>query len=446
MRVPWEVPVESVFAEGSGLVRDLTDDEVQAVIEDRRAEDATGRLAERFAAGGASYVLAILEPPLDRIVADLDLETHPVPLSWDARLFTLPAVAAAPSEDAADGEVPEGLGLAVEALSDPPPTGVPNSSCVSVPAPNTFCPYDTTASITRPAINCTQTLSQQLLTAEGTYLPITVGGILRDYYRVQSLGATTGYSSKPVWSVRIGRAPDATVPTVRQLVVVAGQHGNEWTPIEMVRRLVFYYASQYQSGNATIRSLLDEQAILFVPVANPEGFQWTHDSYRQWRWNRQPCGGGSGIDINRNFPFSWGVDDVGSSPTCGDSDYRGSYAGEASETGILRNAISASGYRTTTVIDIHEHAGTMMLPAGYSPGAPTSSSPCTDPTNCTNPDIGLFFRLAGTERSAVLRHPDATSVPYVTDQILRMLYSSNGSLVDDAMFGRNVSTSLRQWS
>jgi hypothetical protein len=206
----------------------------------------------------------------------------------------------------------------------------------------------------------------------------------------------------------------------------------------MARRLIFYFASQYAAGNALIRQLLDEQALLIIPAANPDGYQTSHDTVRGWRGNMQWCTAGTSqgwIDTNRNFQFTWGIDDVGSSPNCGQSTYRGAFAGQASETGMFNTLVSAAGYRTAVVVNMHSRAGSILLPAGFSPGSVGGASTCLDGSNCTNPDLGIFFRLAGTERSPILRHPNATSVPYVVDQGVRVLDTANGLLDQQMEYG-----------
>jgi hypothetical protein len=271
-----------------------------------------------------------------------------------------------------------------------------------------------------------------------------IGGSCRSYYQLVTLGVTTGVNgagmpdTRTVRGVRIGRQPDSTVPTVREIVVVGGQHGNEWESVEMVRRLIFDFASRYQSGDATVRSLLDQQAVLFVPVLNPDGYDFTHAvaSQRPYRYNRQVCpvSGGVGVEINRSYGFAWGVM-PGSSPGCGVSGARGDSALQATEANLLRAALAAPGYRPTVLLDVHSRQGVATVPDGRSPGVPTAESVCTDRSNCQSPDSAAFYRAFGTERSPFLRWPSATTVPYITDQAHRAIYPANGALPEEAMYG-----------
>jgi hypothetical protein len=227
---------------------------------------------------------------------------------------------------------------------------------------------------------------------------------------------------------------------VRQLVVVAGQHGNEWEPIEMARRLIFYYATMYKLGDATVRSLLEQQSILFIPAMNPDGYQFSHSASRGWRANRNLCQSSPSewaTDLNRNFPFAWGSDNIGSSPNCTSSTFRGSAPASEVETNVLLSALTATGYRTVALLNLHSHAGALYHNAGFSTGTISSPSTavCLDPSNCINPDLGLGDLLMGTERAPFLRHPALTTLPYATGPGLSLTYSANDVLDQTAQYG-----------
>ncbi len=78
---------------------------------------------------------------------------------------------------------------------------------------------------------------------------------------------------------------------------------------------------------------VDEREIWVVPTINPDGLVWVELNDLWWRKNRRTNGGGSiGVDLNRNYAFQWGHDNIGSSPFGSDETFRGS--GPASEPEI----------------------------------------------------------------------------------------------------------------
>ena len=74
------------------------------------------------------------------------------------------------------------------------------------------------------------------------------------------------------------------------------------------------------ANDREVRKLLQTTELWFMPVANPDGYQYTFDHERLWRKNLRDNNGdgqitvGDGVDPNRNFPNHWGYDNEGSSP------------------------------------------------------------------------------------------------------------------------------------
>ena len=58
------------------------------------------------------------------------------------------------------------------------------------------------------------------------------------------------------------------------VLYLATQHAREWIAPEMVRRLMHHYLDGYGS-NAEITKLVDTTELWFVPVANPDGYDFT---------------------------------------------------------------------------------------------------------------------------------------------------------------------------
>ena len=90
----------------------------------------------------------------------------------------------------------------------------------------------------------------------------------------------------------------------------------EWIPPEMVRRLAHHVVDGYRTDR-TITDVVDTTELWFVPVANPDGYDFTFTPATGCGWNlRDNDGDGritanDGVDLNRNFPTKWGYDDEG---------------------------------------------------------------------------------------------------------------------------------------
>jgi murein tripeptide amidase MpaA len=94
-------------------------------------------------------------------------------------------------------------------------------------------------------------------------------------------------------------------------------HAREWIGTEVSHRLLHHFVENY-ARNAEIRNLVDTRELWFMPVANPDGYQYTFSTERLWRKNlRDNDGDGTitnadGVDLNRNYDEHWNYDNEGS--------------------------------------------------------------------------------------------------------------------------------------
>ena len=88
----------------------------------------------------------------------------------------------------------------------------------------------------------------------------------------------------------------------------------------MVRRLLDHVLTGYGT-DPEITRLVNTNELWFIPVANPDGYDFTFTPGRRlWRKNLRDNNGdgrvtgADGVDLNRNYPTRWGYDNEGSSP------------------------------------------------------------------------------------------------------------------------------------
>ena len=304
-----------------------------------------------------------------------------------------------------------------------------NGTDCSVPATvhDRFCPYTGTSTVA----SCNRTIHQELSDAEMDFPPI--GGVKF----VESFDFGTTAEGRKIRAVRVGKIWKTGDDSIPQLVVYGAQHAREWIGPEMLMRLYRYFAKSYRDDVEGVRELLEKVAIVFVPVANPDGYDFSHVANRSWRPNRQPCSGGIGTDPNRNFQTSWRQ--PGANPSCSssaDSTYHGPAAGSAQETEPLLKLLANDGvrgkYRTRFSLNVHAYGNLLLIPEGLS-DAP-GFSPCSTNGNCTAPDHGIIQDLVGTELTTPLVDEE-TGRPYVSAQTYRSLYAASGDSAAAALYG-----------
>ena len=118
--------------------------------------------------------------------------------------------------------------------------------------------------------------------------------------------------------------------------------------------------------------------IYFIPIINIDGFQYNSEQYEKThnlnncmaRKNRNPknsekCRSDSiGIDLNRNYDYYFGLDNIGSSPKPCEEDYRGTSAFSEPETKNMKNFMEKHN-DIKIVINYHTWGNLVITPFNY---------------------------------------------------------------------------------
>ena len=203
------------------------------------------------------------------------------------------------------------------------------------------------------------------------------------------------------------RKRDGRKPSVLYL---GAQHAREWITPEMIRRLMHHVIDGYNDGDAKMRRLLDDNELWFVPVANPDGYDWTFEpGQRLWRKNLRDnnddnqISSGDGVDPNRNFPYKWGYDNEGSSPDESSETYRGASPGSEPETKALDSFMRRMSFEF--FVNYHSAAELLLYGTGWQVATPT-------------PDDVISETMAGDDANP--------AVPGYDPDIAAELYTTNG--------------------
>ena len=81
---------------------------------------------------------------------------------------------------------------------------------------------------------------------------------------------------------------------------------------------MYHYIEGWANNDRQTKKLLQSTELWFVPIMNPDGYQYTFTNERLWRKNlRDNDGDGQttnndGVDPNRNYPEHFKYDEEGS--------------------------------------------------------------------------------------------------------------------------------------
>ncbi|VUC36426.1 unnamed protein product [Clonostachys rosea] len=145
-------------------------------------------------------------------------------------------------------------------------------------------------------------------------------------------------------------------------------HAREWISAPTVEYITYKVIEEYQGEDSEIVSILDNYDFYILPIVNPDGFVYTHESERLWRKNRQTRDSQTciGTDVNRNWPSHWNVSG-GSSPDPCSNTYRGEAPGDTPEIqALVAHMLDlANGPGIKAYIDWHSYGKLILLPYGY---------------------------------------------------------------------------------
>jgi hypothetical protein len=166
-------------------------------------------------------------------------------------------------------------------------------------------------------------------------------------------------------------------------------------------------------------SLVDNHEIFFMPVVNPDGYEYNRQTYPSgggmYRKNKNPNGG---VDLNRNFGYMWGYDDIGSSPEPSEETYRGTGPFSELETQTMRDFIISRNF--SFILNAHTYGDYFLYPLCYA--------------DIYSPDEPLFEIVADTVLSLL-------GGDYTSGTPWEILYNTNGDAMDWA-YGDTVAKPL----
>ena len=178
----------------------------------------------------------------------------------------------------------------------------------------------------------------------------------------------TSVEGRPIYAIKISDNVATDETGEAEVLFIGNHHARELMAVDIPLRFAGYLLENY-TIDATIASYIDTREIFFVPMLNPDGHVYVENNHTGnpgiwWRKNRSFNAGGSrGVDLNRNYDFSWGYDDVGSSPDPTEITYRGTSAFSEPETQAIRDFANSREF--TMWMSYHSYGELLLYPWGY---------------------------------------------------------------------------------
>ncbi|XP_046340921.2 zinc carboxypeptidase-like [Haliotis rufescens] len=211
-----------------------------------------------------------------------------------------------------------------------------------------------------------------------------IEGVVRHnaYYRLANLdaymsnfatfsGVTKGYLARSTYEGRDTPYIEITggsSSNKKRIFIEAGIHAREW--VSPASAMYFIDRMLHRRDlDADASFLYNNFEWYIVPVTNPDGYEYSHTSYRYWRKNRSiisGCGSSRGVDLNRNFDSMWGGS--GSSGSCSSDSFRGPSVFSEIETQNLRDKVQDIQNERGPIsayLSIHSFSQLILTPYGF---------------------------------------------------------------------------------
>jgi len=204
-------------------------------------------------------------------------------------------------------------------------------------------------------------------------------------------------------------------PSIREneprVALLGCHHAREWISVEVPLLIAEYLVKNYNQ-DTRIKNIVDSAEIWIIPSVNPDGLDYSVFTYRLWRKNRRlNLDGTYGVDLNRNYSYQWGYDNLGSSPEPASEVFRGTGPFSEPETEAIRNLFINN--RFSAAISYHSYSQSILFPWGYA-DLPAEKEALLSDLASTMAE--LIFRVNGRE--------------YEVGRASSSLYLTNGDFTD----------------
>jgi len=192
---------------------------------------------------------------------------------------------------------------------------------------------------------------------------------------------------------------------------VGCHHAREWISVE-VPLLFARHLLEHYPDNPEVQRVVNGSQVYILPLLNPDGLEFSIHVYRWWRKNRRYNGNYSwGVDLNRNYDYFWGYDDMGSSPDPRGDGYRGASPFSEPESSAFQQF--ALVHPPAGALTYHSYHHLILYPWAFTP----------EPA----PDMAEMHEIAKEMSERIFQ---VNGRIYLYGQVPEILYLTNGDFND----------------
>ncbi|MBU0489072.1 MAG: immune inhibitor A [Bacteroidetes bacterium] len=171
---------------------------------------------------------------------------------------------------------------------------------------------------------------------------------------------------RPIWYVKLSDNADVD-ENETEVLYTSIHHSQEPASLQQLMFFMMYMLENYGTDEE-VTYILDNLELYLVPFVNPDGYVYNETTDPGggglWRKNRRDNGFFSfGVDLNRNYGYEWGYDNIGSQPIGSSPWYRGDSAFSEPEAQAMKDFIENHDFKTA--INWHSFGNFIIYPWNY---------------------------------------------------------------------------------
>ena len=199
---------------------------------------------------------------------------------------------------------------------------------------------------------------------------------LKDYSYTNTPHIHETYEGRFLQLVKISDNPEI-VEDEPQILYTALHHAREPGSMQQLIYFMWYLLENYDSNNS-IKQIIDNSELYFVPCVNPDGYVYNETSEPSgggmWRKNRRD---NHGVDNNRNYSYVdgngnevWNTSGTSSNPN--GSTYAGDEPFSEAENKAIRYLVESKNFKLA--LNNHTYGNLLLYPYGYDYNQPTEDN------------------------------------------------------------------------
>ncbi|XP_039757836.1 zinc carboxypeptidase A 1-like [Pararge aegeria] len=173
--------------------------------------------------------------------------------------------------------------------------------------------------------------------------------------RIQIKNIGKSFEKRDILAVEV-RLPSST--NRPKIIVEGGIHAREWISVAFATYFLHEIVTSPESNDTALKAAAERFEWSFVPVLNPDGYEYSHVKDRMYRKNM------NGVDLNRNFGIEFGG--IGTSSNRKSETYPGQYAFSEPESTAMGQYVESKSDKLQYYLAFHSYGQYLIIPYAFS--------------------------------------------------------------------------------